>query len=271
MSAKKRGNPVQKRLRIEGLRKSVESILGSNYFSWWAIFCTVIILIIIAWIPDGFTSLIWGNRLKGVIEFGVALCLLIIIVFYVKRNTAAHYIVEVNQAPSKQTRHLVLFLSDMQQKEIEEILQDPTTITKGRKKWEMPYLAVQYHRHLESLYVITSDSTTKQFPLFRTFIRQAFPERTLSVEELTPGGIDFEDIASVFNGIEDFYHTRGIHKNDVLVDVTGGQKTNSIAGAIATLSVDRKFQYISARTKGVNSYDVGYFPREPESGRERET
>ena len=64
----------------------------------------------------------------------------------------------------------------------------------------------------------------------------------------------------VFNVIEDFYKKPGIKPKEVLVDITGGKKTNSIAGGIATLAMGRMFQYIGTNDKQVTAYDVGHFP-----------
>ena len=44
----------------------------------------------------------------------------------------------------------------------------------------------------------------------------------------------------------------------MLVDVTGGHKTNSIAASVATLAKGRQFQYIN-EDKIVRNYDVTYF------------
>lgn len=82
------------------------------------------------------------------------------------------------------------------------------------------------------------------------------------MEEFLKGGIDFQDIKKVFETIENLYDklgASGIKNEDIIMDVTGGQVTNSIAGAIATLTLGRKFQYVSTRDKKVLSYDIGYF------------
>lgn len=87
----------------------------------------------------------------------------------------------------------------------------------------------------------------------------------LEVIELKSGGIDFEDVEEVFNAIKEFYKNvkqKDFKEEHIIVDITGGQKTNSVAGAIATLARNRKFQYVSTRDKRVLSYDVGYFEEE---------
>ncbi len=42
----------------------------------------------------------------------------------------------------------------------------------------------------------------------------------------------------------------------MIIDVTGGQKPTSIAGALMTLYYDREFQYVSTQNYKVKSYDV---------------
>ena len=46
------------------------------------------------------------------------------------------------------------------------------------------------------------------------------------------------------------------------MDVTGGKKISSIGGALATLSLGRKFQYVSTTDETVKAYDIGYTPPE---------
>jgi len=129
---------------------------------------------------------------------------------------------------------------------------------------------LEYHleKPMERLYVITSSGekgTTKQFSDFKAFIKKAFPGNTFKVEEIKEGGINFEDIEGVFKVIEGFYRTAGqkrIREDDIIIDITGGQKTNSIAGALATLAIRKKFQYISTGDKEVYSYDVNYFGKD---------
>ncbi len=291
-------NPVQKRLIIEGLRGVVESMLGSKAFSWRLFLYAIGILLATSWLPDGTTACIkllwklirvpcgvggenfcgtvnimWSEQKADLLKFLVSAAFLLWVFVTINRKIARQNI-EVDKQPSEQAQNLVVFLSDMPKKDIAEVFQSPEQIKVGRKNWEMPYLAIEYHQKLRRLFVITSSDlkkgtetiqgTAHLFPDFKEFVKRAFPDREIDVVELSPGGVDFEDVKEVFNVIEDFYKRPEIKPREVLVDITGGKKTNSIAGGIATLAMGRRFQYIGTNDKQVNAYDVGYFPGEHE-------
>ncbi|MFN3533321.1 MAG: hypothetical protein ACK41Q_12550 [Candidatus Brocadia sp.] len=289
-------NPVQKRFIIEGLKGVVESMLGSKAFSWRLFLYAIGILLATSWLPDGTTAFIkllwklifvpcgvesgtfcgavntmWSEQKTDLLKFLVSTAFLLWVFVTIRRRIARQNI-EVVRRPPEQVENLVVFLSDMPKNDIAEVIESPEQIKVGRKNWEMPYLAIEYHQKLRSLFVITSSDlkkgtetiqgTTHLFPDFKKFVKRAFPGREIDVVELYPGGIDFEDVKEVFNVIEDFYKKPEIKPKEVLVDITGGKKTNSIAGGIATLAMGRRFQYIGTNDKQVNAYDVGYFPGE---------
>lgn len=78
-------------------------------------------------------------------------------------------------------------------------------------------------------------------------------------------GLDYEDIQQVFDVLYDLYRKlslSGYSDRDVLIDVTSGRATNSVAGAIfGVLTQKRRFAYVSDEREGgytVRSYDVTY-------------
>lgn len=294
-------NPVQKRLIIEGLRGVVESMLGSKAFSWRLFLYAIGILLATSWLPDGTIVVIklllkliyalcnvgsrtfcgvlkpiWAEQKTDLLLKFLLPTAGLLWVFVTIRRSFARQNIAVDKQPSEQVKHLGIFLSKMKEHDIKKIIESPEWVKdeNSNLSWEMPYLAIDYHQELRDVFVITSSDskkgtqiipgTTHLFPAFREFVQRAFPGRQINVVEFSPGGIDFEDVEKVFNRIEDFYKQSGIKPKDVLVDITGGQKTNSIAGGIATLAMGRRFQYISTVTKKVESYDVGYFPGEHE-------
>ena len=102
---------------------------------------------------------------------------------------------------------------------------------------------------------------------------EVLSEATLGVDAYKPhdkkiavplsGGIDFEDIDLMVAILHDLYKNLakdGYKDRDIIVDVTGGQKTNGIAGAVfAVLVRDRRFQYASTNNvRNLRSYDVLY-------------
>lgn len=217
---------------------------------------------------------LWSKQKTDLLKFLVSALFLFWVVVTIRRRIARQNI-EVVRRPPEQVENFVIFLSDMPKKDIAEAIESPEQQIKvGRKNWEMPYLAIKYHQKLRRLFVITSSDlkkgtettqgTTHLFPDFKEFVKRAFPGRQIDVLELSPGGINFEDVKEVFNVIEDFYKKPETKPKEVPVDITGGKKTNSIAGGIATLATGRRFQYIGTNGKQVNAYDVGYFPGEHE-------
>lgn len=140
--------------------------------------------------------------------------------------------------------------------------------------WKIPLRAVQHHiKTLEKVYAITSKDSNREnktqpgshgeFPFFKDVFELLFRGKIV-IEEFTKSGIDFEDIDQSFKTIESFYENQSgkrINKK-IVVDVTGGQKTNSIGGALATLSLGRKFQYVSTTDLTVKSHDIEYAPSE---------
>lgn len=294
-------NPVQKRFIIEGLRGVVESMLGSKAFSWWLFLYAIGILLATSWLPDGTIVVIklllkliyvlcnvgngtfcgvlksiWAEQKTDLLLKFLLPTAGLLWVFVTIRRSFARQRIEVDKQPSEKVKHLVIFLSTMKKEYIERVIESPERIKDENVNfsWEMPYLAIAYHQKLQHLCVITSSDskkgtqiipgTTHLFPDFKEFVKKAFPGREIDVVELSPGGVDFEDVEKVFTCIEDFYKQSGIKPKDVLVDITGGQKTNSIAGGIATLAMGRRFQYIGTNDKQVNAYDVGYFPSKHE-------
>ncbi len=71
--------------------------------------------------------------------------------------------------------------------------------------------------------------------------------------------VDFE----VFNSLTDAlnkaistFKEEGYHENDIIIDITGGQKTTSIAGAAVTLDNKVTFQYVQTNPDEKGEYKV---------------
>ena len=224
-------SPVQKRFIIEGLKGVVESMLGSKAFSWRLFLYAIGILFATSWLPDGttaFLKLLWKlilvpcslesgtfcgvlktfcvTNIEGLLKFLGSAAFLIWVFLTINRKIARQNI-EVVRRPPEKVENLVVFLSDMPKKDIAEVIQLPEQIKVGRKNWEMPYLAIEYHQKLRSLFVITSSDlkkgtetiqgTTHLFSDFKEFVKRAFPDSEIDVVELSLGGIDFEDVRSI--------------------------------------------------------------------------
>ncbi len=74
-------------------------------------------------------------------------------------------------------------------------------------------------------------------------------------------GIDFENFQELVDAVEDAYAVLDkmkIPAKRILIDVTGGLKPSSVAGATAALGEGRRFQYVSTRDYHVRTYDIVY-------------
>lgn len=74
-----------------------------------------------------------------------------------------------------------------------------------------------------------------------------------------PLPIDFEDfdgLKTAFNKAIELFKEEGIPEKDIIIDITGGQKPVSIAGAIATLDKNVTFQYVQTTSDKTGKYKV---------------
>lgn len=104
-------------------------------------------------------------------------------------------------------------------------------------------------------------STLGETDLFGSTYRPSDERPAIDLKQ----GIDFENLELVTWILHDLY--RNIKKKhdcreaDILCDITGGQKINSMAGAIfAVLVPKRRFQYVSTTDYQVYSYDATLEP-----------
>lgn len=274
-------NPIKRRLQTEGLKRLAETFLGKENFSWWAIFYASLIFIVTGWLPDGIAELLRGEWRESSYKLIISLTILFFIGYTLKKALKYERRIEVvSESPSK-VKALAIFLSvlsmkkEIQEKEVEALSEafSANTLSEATfkgKTWEMPIIAIKHHMpEIKYLYVFTSSGDNPSsglMPIFTKVINTIFPG--IKVEEFTKGGIDFEDVKEVFEKVEEFYQKvkkDGLVDKEVIIDITGGQKTNTIAGAMATLSFGRRFQYVSTMHKTVRYYDVGYFGEEEKS------
>ena len=244
-------------------------------------FVIILLSLIAGWIPDGLTALFFdGEKEKGIKMLSVSLSLLaflLLLGWWVSKKGS--FDVSVKKPEKKKV--LVLFLSSLRGKE-EDFQKDLTSLISRElsfkdvnatslRNWEMPLRAIAYHgEKLEKLIVLTSPQSSKQFALFKELAFSFFKKnpKLLSVlENVQEVKInDFEDIEEVFGALNTLYqrlNKEGYKDKDVIVDVTGGQKTVSIAGAFMTLYRGREFQYISTNDKeNIKSYDIEFVPED---------
>ncbi|MGB9618949.1 MAG: hypothetical protein ACPL7K_00895 [Armatimonadota bacterium] len=136
--------------------------------------------------------------------------------------------------------------------------------------WRMPLEAIAYHlNRLEKVIVVPSadspgktDGTFRELDLFRRTVAAmcANPPEVISAHELGAdgeNGVDFETAAALVGVLERVYDSlrQQYPFYEVLIDITGGQKVPTVAGATVALDVGRRIQYVSLRDYSVRVYD----------------
>lgn len=183
-------------------------------------------------------------------------------------------------------RGLILYLSVLQADHAEK-LADPRRekldlagfrLRYERASWRMPVEAVAHHAgRLDYVVVIPSQGakgSAEQLPRFRELLSELFPAagfRRVDIGQIPPshpgdgdyqGGLDFEGdserLAAATDDAYDYLRGRGLEAKDILIDITGGQKTTSIVGSAVALAEGRRIQYVSTHDYGVRVYDVSY-------------
>lgn len=77
-----------------------------------------------------------------------------------------------------------------------------------------------------------------------------------------PEGLDFMDFPGLLKAYESIIQDeqcRGTHPHDIVIDVTGGQKTVSIAAVCATLTSDVRIQYVESVERDPDGADARVF------------
>lgn len=158
-------------------------------------------------------------------------------------------------------------------------LQDPAHRGGIQGPWRMPIEALAYHRRhrvLRSIVLIPSPETAPKVPLFEQLVARltGAAVEVVSVpgppgQTLAPGsdaaascaGVELEHASALEDAVEDAYEwllRRRYASRDILIDLTGGQKVATIAGAAVALADDRHFQSVSTRDYRVRTYDITY-------------
>ena len=225
----------------------------------------ILVSISLSWIPDALSTFLPSGKEGSLLMLGTSFLILLGLYFFAVRY-ASEVEFDVFEAPPDKKRALILFLSDLRNEEsVKKVIENLKTGKESLKnfdlnrfeRWRMPYEAISYHLpKLENVVVITSNRSSPQFSTFKELVRTVFP-KDLNVEERKLKS--FESVKEIFKEIDSIYKdlkNRGIKERDVIIDVTSGQKTNSIAAAFMTLYYDREFQYVSTQDYKVKSYDV---------------
>jgi len=192
--------------------------------------------------------------------------------------------VVVTQHSPERVRGLILFLShpgrnpNTLQQQLEQVPADPGALLESldRHSWRMPLTAIDYHRsRLEKLVVIASadigsgdkldPGSWRHLDLFKKAVTRLglAPDSLIILPQDFPRGVGFENAGDLVEAVDQAYaqlQELGIRDREVLIDITGGQKICTVAGAAGALADNRLFQYVSTHDYSVHSYDVSYRP-----------
>jgi hypothetical protein len=186
--------------------------------------------------------------------------------------------IESTTEPRK-VRGLILYLSNLRADEEERLRAKVPDLVgmKGfralpeRLNWRMPLEAIDYHlSRLTDVILICSagdGGSARQAALFKELVARLFPQATVRLAELGElepnylNGISFDDVDRVADATDDAYAyltDKGLSDGEILIDITGGLKTNVIAGTAVALAEGRRVQYVRTETYQVCVYDVTY-------------
>jgi len=200
---------------------------------------------------------------------------LLVVWFGVQIRRASNRIVPafmVNQQPMP-AKALVLFLSPPTDLGAIARIAGDLRVEKTAKdfetdRWHMPMSAIAHHlKILERVVVIASPDapgkpgTRNHFDAFRDTVKRLTPSDPNLVVTTYGDGVDFEDAAALIAALETVFrelHAEGYRDEDIVVDVTGGQKVPTVAGAVFTMTPERRFHYVSTHDYRVLSFDLGY-------------
>ena len=144
-------------------------------------------------------------------------------------------------------RGVVLFLSMLSDSHLADIQagKEPEASDK-RYSWRQCERGLDEHRErLEKVWLVCSTQSYSQFEDFVKFYGPRFPG--VSFARAADSGVDFENVSDVVDTIEDIYANLpgDMDITEVMIDITGGQKPNSVAAVMAVLAeYGREFQYV---------------------------
>lgn len=275
-------------LQAQFLTASLRSLAGST--QWSVVILALLLLLLFSWFTDQLWDVISARKWPDVTQWSalIAFPLSLAVLLYYARSVAKAVVPDVacervDQNSVQKVACLILFLSppSKDSESVQHWTSDAnlkgclsSCLGKMQGPWRMPFEGIALHSgRLKHIAVICSadlqdsqDGTWRHFETFRKLARHLLGTDDVDVFNagarlLDKAGVDFEDAAILVQLVNEVYrHFRelGFKEADILVDITGGQKVPTIAGAAIAMAEGRRFQYVSTRDYKVRLYDVTY-------------
>jgi hypothetical protein len=151
----------------------------------------------------------------------------------------------VKEVKPKDIKGLIMFLSNWDK-------------NSNKCPWEMQLKVLEEYSLIKYVYVIGSKSSYYQISQFESLVKKFFKDINVIPHK---DAIDFENLEESIKAIEEGFKClkeKGLKDSQILIETTGGQKIQSIAGAFFSSTYDRYFVYVSTNTKEVKVFDVIY-------------
>lgn len=254
-------------------QKIVVSLLGSSLLGYRAFFIIAGVLLFFAWLPDGMPSLLdkifGGEILKWSAKDGtIAVQILgsIAIFGVIKRiipKNVPNVDIDINDRP-KRAKVLVLFLS-RNRDNMDDLMKFKNVAEFKDSNYMMPLTAIDYHKQgLKRIITACSEESHGDREKFLKCVQNLFGKELADMANVRYIK-NFEDAKSVYKFLESIYSQlkqEDFTEDDIVFDVTGGQKAISIAGAMFAIPNDRHLQYVSTSDYTVKHYDLTYMQNE---------
>ncbi len=238
-------------------KRLIATLLGSSDIGSKTLLIILALMLVFAWLPDAI-ALMLPDEPKAYVMLGTSILILVLIGLYAKRLKDSYGLdIDIDKNPH-QVRYLILFLSKNPSPDAYKECE--TIDALGQNNFKMPFLAIKHHQsRLEKVAVITSSESKSNFEDFKLAAQKLlkdFDSTKLEQYEVK----DFEDAKEVYDKIESVYNRyKKICKkeSEILIDVTGGLKTVSIAASMLVLPNDRQLQYVTFSGE-VKTYNIKY-------------
>ncbi len=224
------------------------------------VFMVVLAVMATAWAADSVYAMLFASSAWAGLTPLAALLALFLLVSRRMESLAP----SVRQQGARPARALVMFLSQPGKNPRE-------TASARMGSWRMALEAIAHHHQrgtLERVALIPSadsganeDGTFRFVDDFREVMwrKTGCPADTILIAPGCTHGVDYENAQELAEALEralDWLAEDGFAANEMMIDITGGQKPGAAVAAVFGLGEGRRVQYVSTRSYQVIEYDM---------------